>query len=182
MKKGLLFVLMLGSSRLLMAQNEVGPDGDKLLYFLIVLVVLVMVYFVVGRKSRGKSELGNTPLFKRKSVSITLEKDTLYYPDKLTLSIKNNGNTDIDLDKPLLVFDNFWLKRKFKLKGTNNYSFYPLYLEKGKTHTLSIDLERFYGHDKRLKKFPKAKVILADVKGKELGSRSVFLRKTLIKF
>ncbi len=182
MRKGLVSVFLLGSSKLLLAQNEVGPDGDKLLYILIGIAVLVLVYLAAGRFSKNSSKSRNPSFFKREAIHITLEKDALYYPDKLTLSIKNNGNTDIDLDKPVLVFDNFWLKRKFKLKGTNNYSFYPLYLEKGKTHTLSIDLERFYSHDKRLKRFPKAKVILANVKGRKLGSRSVFLRKTLIKF
>jgi hypothetical protein len=111
-----------------------------------------------------------------------LGKDRVYYPDNLQLKIKNTGSSDIDLDRPLLVFDNFWIKRKFRLKGFDNYSFYPLYLERGKTHTLPIDLNRFYTHDKSLKKFPKTKVIVFDVKGRKLGSTSVFLRKTLFKY
>ena len=63
-----------------------------------------------------------------------------------------------------------------------NRTFYPQYLEKGKTHTLQIDLTRFYSHDKSLKKFPKAKIVISDVKGKRLGSTSVYLRKTLFKY
>ena len=98
------------------------------------------------------------------------------------MKVKNAGNSDIDLGQPLLVFDNFWLKRKFKLKGMENRTFYPLYLEKGKTHTLQIDLTRFYSHDKKLKKFPKAKISVFNVKGKRLKSKSIYLRKTLIKF
>ena len=122
------------------------------------------------------------PFFKLRRIQVTLEKDRLYYPDVLTLTVKNTGNVDLDLDKPLLIFDNFWLKRKFKIKGMENYTFYPLYLEKNKTHTLEIYLNRFYSHDKRLKRYPKVKIIISDVKGRRLGKKSIFLRKTLFKF
>lgn len=167
----------------LWAQNEIGPEGSKLIYVLGG-VVLISLVFLIGKKLAGKNKktkAKQTPFFRIKNVSVQLEKDTLYYPDNLTLTVKNKG-FDIDLDQPLLVFDNFWLKRKFKIKGMDNHLFYPLYLEKGKTHTLTIDLNRFYSHDKKLKKFPKAKIIVYDVKGKKVGSSSVFLRKTLVKF
>ncbi len=182
MKKVVLLAFLLMSSHLLFAQNEIGPEGHKILWVLIILLVLVLAFIFMAKPFKRNHKKGNKPLFPNRKVSMNLEKDTLYYPDNLSLNIKNTGNTDIDLDQPLLVFDNFWIKRKFKLKGMENRTFYPLFLEKGKTHTLHINLTRFYGHDKRLKKFPKAKVYLADVKGKKLGSKSVFLRKTLFKF
>lgn len=159
------------------AQNEVKPDGDKLLYIIAFLATGVIVFFILGKKSMVKK-----PLFIRKKVSVELEKDRLYFPDNIKMKVKNIGNTDIDLDKPLLILDNFWLKRKFRLKGMENRTFYPLFLEKGKTHTLTIDLNRFYMHDKKLKKYPKVVLVLTDVKGKRLGSKSVYLRKTLVKF
>ena len=74
------------------------------------------------------------------------------------------------------------IKGKFRIKGMDYHSFYPLFLEQGKTHQLKIDLNRFYSHDKSIKKFPKTKIYLKDVKGKKLGSKAVFLRKTLVKF
>jgi len=43
-------------------------------------------------------------------------------------------------------------------------------------------LHRFYSHDKKLKNYPKIKMVLFDVKGKRLGSQSVFIRKTLMKY
>ena len=64
----------------------------------------------------------------------------------------------------------------------DNRMFYPLYLEKGKNHTLDIDLYRFYRHDKGLKKYPKVKIVVFDVKGRRLAGKAVFLRKTLFKF
>ncbi len=181
MKKTLVILFFLLNSQLIFAQNEIGPEGAKLLW-VILTVVLVLISFFVFRKKKVKNKKAKRPLFQRNRVSIEIEKDSLYYPNSLKLTIKNNGNWDIDLDKPLLILDNFWLKRKFKLKGIGNRTFYPLYLEKGKSHTLQIDLTRFYLHDKKLKKFPKAKVSIFDVKGKRLGSRSVYLRKTLFKF
>ncbi|MCF6332587.1 MAG: hypothetical protein L3J11_04810 [Draconibacterium sp.] len=164
------------------AQNEVKPDGDKLIWIFLV-ILLVAISFFIFRKSNNKNVSSvKNPFLQFKRVEIQIEKDRLYYPDNLKLTVKNSGNTDLDLDRPLFILDNFWLKRKFKLKGMGNRIFYPLYLEKGKTHTLQIDLNRFYSHDKSLKKFPKAKVSIFDVKGKRLGSKSVYLRKTLFKF
>lgn len=182
MKKGFLIVLFLLSSQLIFAQNEIGPEGHKLLWFVLFVVLITAVFILTAKPFKKGEPKVKKPLFQNKKVSVDLLKDSVYYPDSLSLSVKNTGNTDLDLDQPLLVFDNFWLKRKFRLKGMGNRTFYPLFLEKGKTHNLNIDLTRFYGHDKKLKKYPKAKVILFDVKGKKLGSKSVFLRKTLFKF
>jgi hypothetical protein len=165
----------------LFAQNEVAPEGPKLLWGLLIPILGIGLYFVFSGKKQ-KYNLQKKPLFQQRKIKIELKKDRLYYPGELLLTVKNTGNSDIDLDKPLLIFDNFWLKRKFKLKGMNSYSFYPLYLEKGKTHTLQININRFYLHDKKLRKFPKAKVKLFDANGKRLGSKSVYLRKTLVKF
>lgn len=181
MKKTFFITIFLLNSQLIFAQDEIGPEGGKLLWFLLI-PLLVGILFFAFRKKGVKKATAKKPFFQNRSVKIQLEKDSLYYPNNLNLTVRNNGNTDIDLDKPLLILDNFWLKRKFKIKGMDNRTFYPLYLEKGKSHTLQIDLTRFYSHDKKLKKFPKAKVSIFDIKGKRLGSKSVYLRKTLVKF
>lgn len=177
MKRIVFSILLLVVNLAAFAQNEVKPDGDKLLFLIAFLGVGIIAFFFFGKKSGVKK-----PLFARKKVRVELEKDRLYFPDNIKMKVKNIGNTDIDLDKPLMILDNFWLKRKFRLKGMENRTFYPLYLEKGKTHTLIIDLNRFYMHDKKLKKYPKLILVLTDVKGKRLGSKSVYLRKTLVKF
>ena len=160
------------------AQNEVKPDGDKLLAFFAVFALLAILFFIF----RKKGKISGRPILARRKVAITLEKDRVYFPESLKMTVTNKGNVDIDLDKPLLVLDNFWLKRKFRLKGMQNRIFYPLYLEKGKTHHLTIDLNGFFLHDKTLKRYPKATVHLYDVKGRRLGSKAVYLRKTLVKF
>jgi hypothetical protein len=179
MKKGLFLILFLILNYSLFAQSEVGPEGNKLAWFLVLLIPLA-VYFIiywVRIKKTGKKK----PLLKYTRVKIILDKDRLYFPDYLKLTINNTGNNDIDIDRPLLIFENFLMKRKFRLKGTNYNRFYPLYLVAGKTHTLQIDLNSFYNHDKKLIKYPKAKIIIFNVKGKRLGSQAVFLRKTLFR-
>ena len=182
MKRVLGVILFMGFSSGLFAQNEIDSAGNKLIWILLIaLVVFILIFlFFKIRKPVRTLKLGS--LIKIRRVKIKLTKDKLYYPNYLTMKVKNTGNLDIDLDRPLLVFDNFWLKRNFRIKGMNNRAFYPLYLEKRKEHTLEIDLNQFYRHDKRLKRYPKIKIKLFDVKNRRLGSESIFIRKTLIKF
>ena len=182
MKKALILTFSLLISKVILAQNEIGPDGDKLIGLIIVLTLLgVVAYFVLNKMGKKNRSFSFTSIFKFRRINIELEKDRLYYPDFLTLTVKNTGNTDLDLERPLMIFFNFWFKRKFRIKGMENYTFYPLYLEKGKTHTLEIDINRFYSHDKKLKRFPKVKIVIYEVKGKRLGSKTIYLRKTLFR-
>lgn len=176
-KKYFLFFLALISTQTLSAQNEVKPDGEKLIWLILIIVAGIAVW--IGFRKKGAKK---RPFFTREKVSIELEKDRLYFPDNIKMVVKNSGNTDIDLERPLLVFDNFWLKRKFRLKGIDSRMIYPLYLDEGKIHTLNIDLNHFYSYDKKLKNYPKIKITISNVKGKKLGSSSIYLRKTLIKF
>ncbi len=183
MKRGFIFLILFINSFFVFAQTEVGPEGPKLLWGLLLVILLFSVIFLIGRfLERKKEGAKKKSVFKRNSLSIQLEKDKVYFPDFLTLSVQNTGNRAVDLDQPLLIFSNLWIKRNFRLKGMHNRQIYPLYLEAGKTHKLEIDLNRFYRHDKSLKKYPKSKIVIYDVKGKKFGSRSIFLRKTLFKW
>lgn len=172
----ILFTLLI-STQTLSARNEIGPEGSKIAWIFVALLVIFVLWLLFRKKGNKKQ-----PLIVRQRVKMDLVKDRLYFPDELKLTVKNTGNVDIDLDRPLLIFDNFWLKRKFRVKGMDNRTFYPLYMVKNYTHTLNIDLNHFYSYDKKLKRYPKVKIILFNVKGKRLGSNSVYLRKTLVKF
>ena len=181
MKRFVLSVLLFVLYQVVYAQSEIGPEGKNLVWLLLILPFFGVLYFVFSRIG-SKSKSGEKKWFQRIRIKIELVKDRLYYPDYLKLTVKNLGNTDIDVDRPLMVFDNFWLKRKFRLNGMENRQFYPLYLEKGKEHELDIDLYRFYSHDKSLKKYPKIRITVSEVNGRRLGSKVIFLRKTLFKF
>lgn len=161
-----------------------GPDGYIFLIGMAVLIALPILYFAYRSafgKKRPASSHTKPRFWARKKVTVVLEKDRMYYPDTLSLIVKNTGKTDVDLDRPLLIFRNFWTKRKFRLKGTARYSFYPLLLEPGKTHELAIDLNHFYRHDKRLKRYPRITLVVSDVNGKKFPPKSVMLRKTLFR-
>lgn len=160
------------------AQNEIGPEGHKLVWVAVVIAVAGLLAFALMKAKSGSLHFGK-PLFKRKKVRVELYKDRLYYPDALELTVTNTGNVDVDLDAPLLIFSSLWYSRKFRLKGTNNNRFYPLYLGVGQEHKLNIDLNRFYGFDKTLKRAPRVKIRVSEVTGKSLGHRKVLLRKTL---
>jgi hypothetical protein len=178
LKKYLILFILLVSTLKIFAQNEIGPDGDKLIWFFVILLLGVVLFFIFRNLTGRKGK----PFFAREKVKVSLQKDRLYYPDNVKLELQNIGNTDVDIDRPMLVFDNFWLKRKFRLKGTDGRSFYPLYLEKKKMHQLNIDLSPFYSYDKKLIRYPKLKVLIFNVKGKRLGKSVIYLRKTLIRF
>jgi hypothetical protein len=178
MKRLSLILFMLATGIPVWAQNEIKPDGQKLLWFAIIISLAVLFYVFALSPFKLKRKTGN--LFSsKKKVNIELKKDRLYYPDELELTIENTGKKAVDIEQPMLVFSSIWVKRKFRIKGTNNASLYPLYLDKGQSHTLTIDLNRFYSHSKSLRRLPKARVIVFEVEGKKLGSQHVFLRKTL---
>ena len=158
-------------------QTGWSPIDDNL-HLLLLLVLLSFVFAVIFLVKK----IRYSTLFSKQKVRVEIGKSRLYYPEYVKLTIVNTGNIDVDFDRPLLVFDNWWMKRKFRISGVEGRNIYPLYLEKGKTHTLNIDLSPFYGYDRKLKGFPKIRIFVFNVKGKYLGSHAVYLRKTLIKF
>lgn len=178
--KKLLFFSFISVPVRVYSQNEVHPEGDKLLLILAILIALPVIFFlaskIVGRKGKPKKQPGS--LFSRK-LKVELSKDRKYRPNVLTLNILNKSNNDIDLEAPVIHFRKLWSKRKFKLTGINRYKIYPLYLEAGKTHELQIDLSVFYRHDRKLKQFHRAKVWVSDTRGKTYSSGYITLRKSL---
>jgi hypothetical protein len=163
--------------RLLLIPTGVAFIDDNLHWLILLAGVLL---FAALRFLIRKMKYTN--LSAKQKVRVEIGKSRLYYPEYITLTITNTGSSDIDIDRPMLVFDNWWLKRKFRISGVEGRSVYPLYLEKGKTHSLSIDLSPFYGYDRKLKGYPKVNIVIYNVKGKYLGKHSVFLRKTFFKF
>lgn len=159
-----------------------GTDGYLLLWAFGVVVLLAVVYVIINRLSPATAKRKQS-FFSvgRKRIGLELAKDRKYYPDILKADITNSGRVDIDLDQPMLIFRSIWMKRKFRLKGTSRHTFYPLLLEPGKVHTLQIDLNHFYRHDRALKRYPQVSVEVYEVGGKKLSSKSVMLRKTLFR-
>ncbi len=154
------------------------PLIDNNLHWMILLAGVLV--FALVRSLIGKIKYTNWS--KKQKARVEIGKSRLYYPEYITLTITNTGRSDIDIDRPMLVFDNWWLKRKFRISGIEGRTIYPLFLEKRKSHSLNIDLSPFYGYDRKLKSYPKINIIIYNVNGKYLGKHSVFLRKTFFKF
>lgn len=179
MKKLFAILLFIVPFRLF-AQNEVQPEGSKLLWAIGVLIALAIIYYLLVHRfiKKNESQKKSGTFFNRK-LKVELEKDRDYKPRVLTLRVINRSRHDVDLEAPLLVFRKLRSIRKFKLKGMNRYQIYPLYLEGGKNHELRIDLSVFYNHDKRLRKYYWAEVKVQDARGKKYSSGYVTLRKSL---
>lgn len=178
--ENLVFVNLSFVPSFILAQTPVNPEGYKLLWFVVLIVVFAGIGFLYQLLQKKKSKSTTTKSrFKRKKLDIVLTKDRLVRPKILTITITNIGSRYIDLEAPVLEFRKLWSKRKFKLKRVNNQEIYPLYLEEGKKHIVKIELSRFFEHDKKLKRFYWACIFLQDIGGKRFKSKRVSLRKSL---
>jgi hypothetical protein len=134
---------------------------------------------MIRKTGKRGNKTGKRFFLRKHNLSLTLDKNKLYHPEFLRMSVRNSGKTDVDIDRPMLIFSWYLLQRKFKLKGTEGYHFYPLLLEPGKVHELSIDLGHFYRYDAHLKKFPKVTIAVKSVDGSCSVKKSIRIRKTL---
>ena len=157
-----------------MAANEIGPEGSKLLLIILICIIVLVVWLIFFRK--GKL-LPKNP-FSRK-LKVILVKNKYYKPTHLNLIIENVSKKDADIEAPVILFRKLFAKRKFKLKGINKSEIYPLYLEKGKVHDLSINLSVFHNYDRKLKKYYWCRVFFEDTKGRKYSTKYVKLRSSL---
>jgi len=131
---------------------------------------LILYFFVTWLRSRSKKKL-----------EIVLDKDRLYMPRTIFLTIKNTGNEPVDIDNPLVVFSHYFIRRKLKLKGSEGRIYYPLFLDPGMSHELNIDMNSFFQYDPSLKKYSRLTVNITDINGKVSGSKSIMVRKSLFR-
>jgi hypothetical protein len=115
----------------------------------------------------------------KKKLEILLDKDRLYLPKTLFLTVKNTGNEPIDINNPVVVFSQYFIRRKLKLKGSEGRNYYPLFLDPGMSHELSIDMNSFFQYDPSLKKYSRLTVYITELNGKVSGSKSIKVRKSL---
>jgi hypothetical protein len=129
-----------------------------------------LYFFVTWLRSRSKNKL-----------EIFLDKDRLYLPRTLYLTVKNAGKGPIDINNPVVVFSHYFIKRKLKLKGSEGRNYYPLFLDPGMSHELSIDMNSFFQYDPSLKKYSRLTIYITDLNGKVSGSKSIMVRKSLFR-
>jgi len=159
-------------------QNKTGVETGTLIWIIIILLVLLVA--TLGweiQKSQRKRNPGG--FFRKVKLEIILEKDRLFRPQVLTLTIRNIGKNEVDITAPVLEFRKIWTKRKFKLNGINGRQNYPMFIDSGRLHQLRIETSTFHQYDRDLKSFYWARIYVSDVEGRKWKSNDVKLRKSL---
>ncbi|HET6556615.1 MAG TPA: hypothetical protein VFG54_04830 [Prolixibacteraceae bacterium] len=160
-------------------------DPEKLQLLRIIVILMVILAFFMGRElwkliRTGKLQRVFSRLTRKVNLEVTLEKDKPLRPQVLTMTIKNNGNHDADLNAPVIEFRKIWTKRKFKVNGINGHQVYPLFLYPGNVHSLQIETATFHQYDRSIKSFYWARIYVSDSEGRQWKSNRVKLRKSLV--
>lgn len=163
--------------------NETDPEKLQLIRMITILsaILLLVVCWEIWRFFRRNANSGRSFLFPKKlTLNVSLDKDRLFNPQVLTITIRNTGKYEADLNAPVLQFRKIWTKRKFKLNGIKGQQVYPLFLQPGITHQLHIETATFHQYDRAIKKFYWARIVVSDVEGRKWKSNEVKLRKSLV--
>lgn len=159
-----------------------GFEKETLMWIILILAapflaaLLYLIYLNVKRA--GPFKLSR--ILKSVKLVIHLEKDKPLRPQILTMTIRNVGKNDADIDCPVLEFRKIWTTRKFKLSGISGQQIYPMFIYPGKTHQLRIEVANFHQYDRSIRKFYWAQILLTDMDGRRWKSNKVKLRKSLV--
>jgi hypothetical protein len=180
MKPGYLLFFVFGSLPAF-SQDSAGTSDQTLIQTIIVLAILLLVVFSYEfrRYFRKKRPGGFSSFFSKVQLEVLLDKDRPLRPQVLTMTIRNTGQREADIDAPVLEFRKIWSQRKFKLKGVSKQQIYPMFLDPGKLHRLKIETSTFHQYDKSLKSYYWARIFVSDVDGRKWKSNKVKLRKSL---
>jgi hypothetical protein len=177
------FNLFLFDPLALFLGNETDPEKLQLLRIIAILIVILVLIigweiwkFLKNRRSSG----GFFRFLKKVKLEVSLGKDRFFRPQVLTLTIRNTGKYEADLNAPVLEFRKIWSKRKFKLNGIKGQQVYPLFLQPGVTHQLDIETSTFHQYDRSIKSFYWARIYVSDIEGRRWKSNNVKLRKSLV--
>lgn len=160
-------------------------DPEKLQLLRIIAFLIIVLGLFIAREAwkffQKKENFSRIFWFLNKvKLEVTLEKDRLFRPRVLTMTIINTGKKEADLNAPVIEFRKIWTKRKFKLNGIKGHQVYPLFLHPGLTHELEIETATFHQYDRSIKNFYWARIYVSDVDGHQWKSNKVKLRKSLV--
>ena len=163
--------------------NETDPEKLQLLRIIAILVIILGLFMARGIWKFFQKKENRSRIFwflNKVKLEVTLEKDRLFRPQVLTMTISNIGKQEADLNAPVIEFRKIWTKRKFKLNGIKGQQVYPLFLNPGLTHELQIETATFHQYDRTIKSFYWARIYVSDVEGHQWKSNKVKLRKSLV--
>lgn len=176
------FLVFLFNLQLSLSPFASGVEKETLIWIIIILAILLIAVlgFEIQRLFQRKKPKGFFSLFRKVKLEIILEKDRLFHPKVLTMTIRNIGKNEADIDAPVLEFRKIWTTRKFKLNGVAGNQLYPMYISRGKMHQLQIETSTFHQYDRTIKSYYWARILVSDIEGRKWRSNKVKLRKSLV--
>jgi hypothetical protein len=164
--------------------SETDPEKLQMMRIIAILSILLAVFIfreawkAFGHKMSWKRIM--LSFSKRVKLDVTLEKDRMFRPQTLTMTIRNKGKHEADINSPVIEFRKIWTRRRFKVNGSRGQQVYPLYLYPGHTHQLVIETVNFHQYDRSIKRFYWARIYVSDIEGRQWKSNKVKLRKSLV--
>jgi len=155
--------------------ETVGPEGYKLKWVLLAIVALIALYFLL-RKAPSLTSIIKSPELRFK-----VKKNKIYHPSTLYFEIENQSKIATDIQHPVIRFKKGRNTKAYKIKAVNASKIYPLYLEKGRKHQLSIALQPFYDFNPGLKKYNQVRIECSFNNSKLKKSKYLILFPTLFK-
>jgi hypothetical protein len=137
---------------LLLQIEIVDPEGHKLKWIFLIIAAFIVLFFLMRKSHSLKS------IIKPSELRFKVEKNKTYHPSTLYYEIENRGETATDIQHPVIRFKKGRNTKAYKIKAVNASKIYPLYLEKGKKHKLTVALQPFYEFNPDLKKFNQVRV------------------------
>ena len=176
------FLLLISSPLLFLSEFSSGVDKETLILFIIFLstLLLAVLGYELIRFLRNRNSGFLSIFFRKVQLKVSVEKDRLFYPKVLTMTIRNTGNRPVDISAPVLEYRKIWSKRRFKLNGVSGQQIYPLLLDPGKVHRLPIETVTFHQYDSEIKSYYWARIYVSDVEGRKWKSNDVKLRKSFV--
>lgn len=155
-------------------------EKETLVQIIIVqgILLVALIWYEVWQitKNKGKGTIWRP--FWRLRLDVYLDKDRVFHPQVLTMTLKNSGKREVEINAPVLEFRKVWSKRKFKLNGINGTYIYPMTINPGDKHQLFIETSRFHQYDNEIKGYYFARVYVSDLEGRRWKSNDVKLRKS----
>ena len=157
-------------------------EKETLVWVILVLSVpfLVVLSVFIFRILKNSGPFKLSRFLKRVKLEIELEKDKPLRPTVLTMTIRNTGKNEADINAPVIEFRKIWSIRKFKLNGISGNQIYPMFIDVGKAHQLRIETATFHNYDRSIRKYYWARIFVTDVDGRRWKSNKVKLRKSLV--
>jgi len=176
------FLLIKLSLQSIVSKLSEGFEKETLGWIILVLILpfLAILSVVIYRILKNIRPIKLSRLLKSVKLEILLEKDKPLRPQVLTMTIRNTGKNEADINAPVLEYRKIWTTRKFKLNGVSGNQIYPMFIDPGKTHQLRIETTTFHQYDRNIKSFYWARIFVTDVDGRQWKSNKVKLRKSLV--